>query len=111
MRHIKNKIMNASRKGDFAEYYAVTWLWDKGYEVFVNSGCSGPIDMIAMKDNKVTLIDVKTFHKRSKRTASMVKGIGLTPSHQRTKKQIEIGVKILGFNPVSRKLRFVEHPK
>ena len=28
--------MNSNRKGDFAEYYAVTWLWDNGYEVFKN---------------------------------------------------------------------------
>ena len=32
MKHIKEK--SASRKGDLAEYYAVTWLWDNGYEVF-----------------------------------------------------------------------------
>ncbi len=34
MKHIKEK--SASRKGDLAEYYAVTWLWDNGYEVFKN---------------------------------------------------------------------------
>ena len=27
---------DVSRKGDLAEYYAVTWLWDNGYEVFQN---------------------------------------------------------------------------
>jgi hypothetical protein len=27
-----------SRKGDIAEFYAVTWLWDNGYEVFRNCG-------------------------------------------------------------------------
>ena len=41
-------IKDSNRKGDFAEYYAVTWLWDNGYEVFQNSGCTGPIDMIAI---------------------------------------------------------------
>ena len=113
MRYIKKKIMNASRKGDFAEYYAVTWLWDNGYEVFQNSGCSGPIDMIALKGDEVTLIDVKTFRKISKRSGrrdgSFTKGTNLEPSHQRTKKQIKMGVKLLGFNPVSRELRFIEH--
>ena len=49
-----------NRKGDLAEFYAVTWLWDKGYEVFKNCGCSGPIDLIATKDGKMTYIDVKT---------------------------------------------------
>ena len=52
-----------SRKGDFAEFYAVTWLWDHGYEVFVNSGSTGPIDMIAFKDGETILIDVKTKRK------------------------------------------------
>ena len=46
-----------------AEFYAVTWLWDNGYEVFQNSGCTGPVDMIALdKKGKVVLIDVKTTH-------------------------------------------------
>ena len=26
-----NTHMSPSRSGDFAEYYAVTWLWDQGY--------------------------------------------------------------------------------
>ena len=55
MKHIKD----ISRKGDFAEYYAVTWLWDNGYEVFQNSGCTGPMDMIAIdKKGKTLFIDV-----------------------------------------------------
>ena len=29
-----------------AEFYAVTWLWDQGYEVFRNCGCDGMIDLI-----------------------------------------------------------------
>ena len=51
MKHTKD----SNRKGDFAEYYAVTWLWDNGYEVFQNSGCTGPIDIIAMdKDGNIS---------------------------------------------------------
>jgi len=101
---------SSSRKGDFAEYYAVTWLWDQGYEVFKNAGCSGPIDMIAMKDGEVTLIDVKTFQARSDgQRVDMVQGIGMTKSADRTAKQKKMGVKLLGFNPETRELRFVEH--
>ncbi len=96
--------INPSRKGDFAEYYAVTWLWDNGYEVFQNSGCTGPIDMIAMdKKGDITLIDVKTFCKRYRDDANN------DISAPRTKKQKEMGVKVLGFNPTNRELRFVEH--
>ena len=37
MKHISIEDMKSlSRKGDFAEYYAITWLWDKGWEVFKN---------------------------------------------------------------------------
>jgi Holliday junction resolvase-like predicted endonuclease len=96
---------NSSRKGDLAEYYAVTWLWDNGYEVFKNAGCSGPIDMIAM-DNKgeIILIDVKTAQlERNDRATGYFSG------HPRTKRQIKLGVRILLFNPSNRALRFVEH--
>jgi len=112
MKHINLKdTNNNSRKGDFAEYYAVTWLWDNGYEVFQNSGCSGPIDMIAIDtDGSVTLIDVKTFClKLDRKSSSFSTGIGLVPSNPRTEEQKKLGVKILGFNPETRELRFIEH--
>lgn len=100
-----------SRKGDIAEFYAVTWLWDNGYEVFRNTGCTGIVDMIALKDKKVTLIDVKTFYTRSRKSSSLSTGIGLVPSSKRTREQKELGVKLLGFNPETRKLKFVKHKK
>lgn len=113
MRHIKPN--DSSRKGDLAEYYAVTWLWDNGYEVFKNSGCTGPIDMIAV-DNKgvATYIDVKTFRKRNRKSegkynGSLSEGTNLEPSRARTKLQKKLGVKLLCFNPKTRKLKFVEH--
>ena len=37
-----------SRVGDLAEHYAITWLWDNGYHVFKNCGCTGPVDIVAM---------------------------------------------------------------
>jgi Holliday junction resolvase-like predicted endonuclease len=91
------------RKGDMAEYYAVTWLWDNGYEVFPNAGCSGPIDIIAFKDGEITLIDVKTERKdwRWPNAAYQPK--------IRTQEQKNIGVVFLAFNPDTRKLRWVNH--
>ena len=96
-----------SRKGDLAEYYAVTWLWDNGYEVFQNAGCNGPIDMIAM-DNKgeIILIDVKTAQVDKRYVKD---NYCSTPG--RTKQQIKLGVRVLLFNPSNRDLRFVEHQK
>jgi len=84
----------SSRKGDMAEYYAVTWLWDNGYEVFKNCGCTGAIDLVAIdRDNNILYIDVKTF------------------DWHRTAKQKEIGVTLLEYNTETRKLKFVEHKK
>lgn len=85
-----------SRKGDLAEFYAVTWLWDQGYEVFKNAGCSGPVDLIAMDSKgKTILIDVKTINKsRSNMTL--------------TNKQKKLEVKLLTFDPKTRKLKFLE---
>ena len=93
---------NSSRKGDLAEYYAVTWLWDNGYEVFKNSGCNGPIDMIAMDKNGETIfIDVKTAYLPAK----------TGPVYRCTKRsevQIKLGVKHLLFTD-NKELIFAEH--
>jgi Holliday junction resolvase-like predicted endonuclease len=94
---------SSTRKGDLAEYYAVTWLWDNGYEVFKNSGGNGPVDLVALdKAGKTILIDVKcdTWDEAIQRKK---------PKKGRTKKQIDLGVKILSFNPDTRQLRFVKH--
>jgi len=90
-----------NRKGDLAEYYAVTWLWDQGYEVFHNCGCDGAIDLIAMaEDGTIVLIDVKTArpgHNSSHGT------------HSLSDKQKELGVRKLMFNAETRELFFIEH--
>ena len=86
---------SASRKGDLAEFYAVTWLWDHGYEVFLNAGCTGPIDMIAYKDGEITLVDVKS----------------LNSNVARTDEQKKLGVVFLRFDPKTRKLSWVDHKK
>ena len=102
MKHIKH---NVSRKGDLAEYYAVTWLWDQGYEVFLNAGCTGPIDLVAYKDGNIKLIDVKTESNGKNKKG----GHSYWVKPQRSELQIEMGVELLGYNPNTRKLRFVEH--
>jgi Holliday junction resolvase-like predicted endonuclease len=96
-------ITSPSRLGDLAEFYAVTWLWDQGYEVFLNPGSSGVIDMVAWKDGETTFIDVKT-DRLDKRSPS-----GRMYPPRRSKEQEKLGVVILGFNPDTRKCRFVEH--
>lgn len=93
--------MNRGRKGDFAEFYAVTWLWDQGYEVFLNAGCTGPVDLIATKDGKATLVDVKT-RCRDKKNGKFV-------GRARTDLQKEMGVRFVVFNPDTRGCHWVEH--
>tara|TARA_X000001388_G_scaffold67880_1_gene55356 strand:+ start:6657 stop:6989 length:333 start_codon:yes stop_codon:yes gene_type:complete len=98
------KEMSDSRKGDFAEFYAVTWLWDQGYEVFKNCGCDGMVDLIAWdkENDEFILIDVKTVS-LDKRNGSYTK------TGSRTPEQIEKGVRYLKFNPIDRQLQFTEH--
>jgi|TARA_B100001094_G_C18105727_1_gene758253 hypothetical protein len=100
------EIRDTKRKGDISEHYAVTWLWEQGYEVFKNSGCSGAIDLIAMdSEGNMTLIDVKTAKKDSRRKDKYVSvgGGNLRPD------QKKLGVKHLVFYPKSKDCRFVEH--
>lgn len=46
-------------KGAWAELIACTWLMERGHQVFRNVCPSGEIDIIAVKDGGVLLIDVK----------------------------------------------------
>jgi Holliday junction resolvase len=90
------KPTDPNRIGDVAEYYAVTWLWDNGYQVFKNCGCTGEIDLIAIApDGELKLIDVKSY-KDGRLSA-------------RSPRQKAMGVVYVHFNSVTRKCRFVEH--
>jgi Holliday junction resolvase-like predicted endonuclease len=87
-----------SRIGDLAEHYAVTWLWDKGYHVFKNCGCTGPVDIIALDpQGQIKLIDVKSY-KDGRLSA-------------KTTEQKDLGVQYLHYNSETRKCRFVRHRK
>ena len=94
-------LTSKSRLGDIAEHYGIKWLWDEGFEVFHNSGCTGEVDIVALKNDEVYLIDVKTLYQ-------IEDGVFDIKSC-RTEKQKEMGVQLLGFNPVTRKLRMINH--
>ena len=92
----------SSRLGDIAEHYAITYLWDKGYNVFKNSGCTGPVDLIAIdKKGKPLYIDVKTVRKERPHWRGS----------KRTDEQKKMKVQLLQFNPADRSLHFVKHIK
>jgi len=93
------KLTDANRLGDMAEHYAITWLWDEGFEVFHNSGCTGAIDIVGIKDGEVYLFDVKMNSDPNRANNSTA----------RTKLQKELGVQYILFDSRTRKLRLVKH--
>ena len=60
LRRASNKKRSSpSEKGAWAELIASAWLLEKNYEVFRNVCGTGWVDLVAWKEGKVTLIDVK----------------------------------------------------
>ena len=77
-------------KGDKAECIAAMWLWDQGYLVCRNMSQQGPVDLVAIKEDDITLIDVKSECRR--------KRDGYKINRSLTPIQKTIGVKILNVN-------------
>lgn len=98
-----------SRLGDVAEYAAVTWLWDQGFEVFKNAGCTGPVDLIAMdKDGKIILLDVKTYRRSTGPTINSGSD-SYTKTDSLDDNQVALGVQILGYDNRTGDFSFVNH--
>jgi Holliday junction resolvase-like predicted endonuclease len=91
-------ITDSNRLGDIAEHYVVTWLWEQGYEVFLNAGSTGVIDIVAWKDGEFKLIDVKSRGNKKS-------GVG----RQRKPLQKKLGVQIVFYNAETRKIHWVNH--
>lgn len=79
--------MEQKHKGAASELIAVIWLLKEGYEVYRNVSAHGTADILAIKDNKITKIDVKTCVIR--------KNDGSFYHAKHSKKHIEQDVKIL----------------
>jgi hypothetical protein len=77
--------MDRGNKGAYNELLATTWLLQNGYYVFRNVSPHGLVDLIAMKDNQLILIDVK---------ASNIYN-GKYMGRTLTDDQISLGVKVL----------------
>lgn len=54
--------LSPSRKGDISEHVSISILQQEGLEVFHNSGCDGPIDIVTVDlvTGEITMVDVKT---------------------------------------------------
>ena len=99
------KITDSSRMGDIAEFYAVTWFWDNGYEVYLNPGSTGMADMVIFKDGVTTLVDIKHLRRNYRTDKSWYVKNGRTPQQKKH------NVQLVGFHPKTRKCRFVEHKR
>ncbi|KKL09795.1 hypothetical protein LCGC14_2562270 [marine sediment metagenome] len=81
-------------RGGYSELIASAWLLEHGFEVFRNLCDRGPVDLIALKDERVELIDVKTVQIRvSKR------GICKINEPQLSQQQTDMGVRALFVTP------------
>ena len=101
--------MEGNRKGDHAELKAVAWLWEQGYEVFRNCGCTGPVDLVAITpEGDTILIDVKTMlsqpHLEDDPNKRRRSGSNITDT------QKQIGVQVLGYNLELDEFYFIRHP-
>lgn len=59
-------IKTPNRLGAFSELHACMWLLSKGYDVYRNVSHAGRADIIAVKEEEVIKIDVKTLKKNKK---------------------------------------------
>ena len=72
-----------------SELLAQVWLAKNNYYVFKNIDNTCPIDIVAIKDKEILLIDVKTTKKYKDGKKWETKSKSLTPT------QKELGVKLL----------------
>ena len=75
-------------RGTESELLAQVWLARKGYYIFKNVDNTCPIDIVAIKDKEILLIDVKTTRKHDHKKYE-TKSKALTPT------QKKLGVKLL----------------
>jgi Holliday junction resolvase-like predicted endonuclease len=81
-------------KGIVSHQLATLWLAEKGYIVFDNVYKVGPVDLVALKDNKVHLFDVKSV-KRYSDNVKIKKLRGKLIYRIKNDRQKQMGVKLL----------------
>jgi len=99
--------MNKTKKGHFAELMAAAILTKNNYDVFHPLQGHGPVDLVAVKDGEIILLDVKT-------NATRVNPGRVTPSRitrQRSDKQKRMGVRICYYDISSQELHITDHDR
>lgn len=99
-------------RGNMAEAIACAWLRERGYDVFPNMRNRGPVDVVAIKGDRIRKIDVKLVKPIPYLSRSSTLTIGAMPKPL-TKKQKEMGVERLlvaedGFCAFSRRV-MIDH--
>lgn len=95
-----SKDLEVNRIGDLTEHRAITWLLEQGWEVFRNTGRTGPVDVVGIDpQGQTVLLDIKTHRPETSSHAG----------HQRTDLQKQWGVCILIYNPADDTFKFVRH--
>lgn len=85
----ESSLISPRNKGDISEYKAIVWLMEQGYAVFKSVATTGPVDLVAIKDNKIRKIDVKTASMQKDFDNIQLYGPSLT------KKQEELDIELL----------------
>lgn len=99
--------MKQTKKGHFAELAAAAILTKNNYDVFHPLQGHGPVDLVAVKDGEIILLDIKTNAKR-------VNAGRVTPSRitrQRSDKQKRMGVRIAYYDIEDLQLHITDHEK
>ena len=88
------KRTDKTRKGEYWETYVQLKAWEKGAEVFLNAGSTGPIDLIILWDGKILTCDVKSMDYGRDRFR-----------HQRPH-TVADGVQLISVNPETKQISF-----
>jgi Holliday junction resolvase-like predicted endonuclease len=86
LRGSRSGSVSPSRIGDIAEIKAVVWLLEQGFEVFRNTGATGPADIVIWDVNsgKLVPVDVKNGSKYVKKDGTVSINAGGLGKHSQT---------------------------
>ncbi len=97
--------MITQKKGHYSELMSAAILTKNDYDVFHPLQGHGPVDLVAVKDNEIILLDIKTNAMRMN-TGRMTK---TRISRPRTDRQKMMGVRIAYLDIDSQSLHITDH--
>jgi Holliday junction resolvase len=88
--------LHVKHRGASSELIATLWLLDQGYDVFRNISAHGKVDIVAIRDGEITLIDVKTMGKAKLKNGTIAYMISPRSAAMRA-----AGIRLLAVNPAT----------